>query len=153
MLRVSDKDLPAVPSDELSTVAVELVRSASRLTRKVGRVAGKSYSSAAWRVLSDLEQHGPTRISDLAAQQHIRQPSMTTLVRRLEDEGWLEREPDPSDGRAILVRLTSAGTDALNDYRRVAAEQIVPILAEFDETDRRTIARAIALMQRLSDLD
>jgi DNA-binding MarR family transcriptional regulator len=36
--------------------------------------------------------------------------SMGELVATLERRGWVERHPDPSDGRARLVRLTPEGT-------------------------------------------
>lgn len=141
-------------SDEgMDRLALGLVRSAARFTRTVGRVPGVAYSSIAWRVLSDLESGGPARVSELAQQQRVAQPSMTALVQRLEGESWVSREADPADGRATLVRLTEPGSAALGDYRRTAAASIVPLLAQLDEADRRTLARAADLMQRLSELD
>lgn len=154
-VRVSDQDRPDADGADASAddAAVELLRSASRFTRTVGRVPGVTYSSVAWRVLSDLEYSGPARISELAQQQRVAQPTMTSLVQRLEGEGWVAREPDASDGRAILVRLTDAGSTALHDYRRAAAARIVPLLAGLDEADRATLVRASELMQRLSDIE
>ncbi len=141
------------PEEALGQHAVELVRAAARFTQTVGRVPGAVYSSVAWRVLADLETDGPARVSELAAEQRVAQPTMTSLIHRLEAEAWVERQPDPSDGRAALVVLTRAGSLALLDYRRAAAERIVPLLAQLGAADQETLARASELMQLLSDLD
>lgn len=153
LIAVSTAGSRGEASETAAEAAVELIRSASRFTRTVGRVPGVVYSSVAWRVLSDLERAGPARVSELAQQQRVAQPSMTALVQRLEGEGWVSRGPDPEDGRATLVSPTEAGLAALRDYRRAAAARILPLLAQLDDEDRRILARAAHLMQRLSDLD
>jgi DNA-binding MarR family transcriptional regulator len=50
---------------------------------------------------------GGTRVSDLAAQARVTKQSAAFLVEQLEAAGYVERVPDPSDGRARLVRLTT----------------------------------------------
>jgi len=52
---------------------------------------------------------GGTRLTVLAARAHLTHQSMSELVRTLEQRGYVERRPDPSDGRARLVRLTAKG--------------------------------------------
>lgn len=104
-------------------------------------------------MLSELSVGGPTRVSDLAQQQRVTQPTMTSLVHRLEGETWVERQPDPSDGRATLVVLTETGAVALREYRAAAAAQIVPLLAQLDDEDQAILARASILMQQLSDFN
>jgi DNA-binding MarR family transcriptional regulator len=139
--------------EALERTAVDLVRTAARFSRTAGRVPGTVYSSVAWRVIAELELTGPARVSDLAQQQRVAQPSMTSLVHRLEGEGWVVREPDPSDGRAALVHVTPSGVEALTAYRRAAAERVVPLLAGLDASDRAILDRAIELLEQLSDLD
>lgn len=138
-------------SDEDDRAAVDLIVAASRFTRRVGRVPNFPYSFNTWRVLSELEHRGPSRISDLAGLQRVTQPTMTSLVQRLEGEEWVKRESDPDDGRATLVHLTERGTTALHEYRRAAASRITPLLAELTEFDRATLTRAAELFERISD--
>jgi DNA-binding MarR family transcriptional regulator len=52
-----------------------------------------------------------TRLTDLAARAAMTHQSMGELVASLERGGWVERRPDPTDGRARLVCLTPAGRD------------------------------------------
>ncbi|EYT54904.1 MarR family transcriptional regulator [Leucobacter sp. UCD-THU] len=135
----------------LDALALELTRTSGRFARIAGRTAGVGYSLVAWRVLADLEQTGSARVSELAQQQRVAQPSMTGLVQRLEHEGWVDRSPDPDDGRASRVAITEAGRAALDEYRRIAADRVRPHLGELSDFDRATLARAVELMQQLSE--
>jgi DNA-binding MarR family transcriptional regulator len=71
-------------------------------------------------VFGNIKADG-TRPTDLAAWAGMARPSMAELVDELEADGLLERRPDPSDGRAKLVLLTSAGWDAIRTGRAIIA--------------------------------
>ena len=57
------------------------------------------------RLMMGIDPEG-TRLSVLAARAQIAKQTATALVDRLERAGYVERVPDPADGRARLVRLT-----------------------------------------------
>ncbi len=59
------------------------------------------------------------RVADMAVAAQITKQSMSELVADLEAAGYVERFPDPTDGRAKLVRLTKAGWDAVDIARDV----------------------------------
>ena len=65
-------------------------------------------------VFQHLDPAG-SRITELAAKAQMAKPSMAYLVESLEKAGYLERVPDPSDGRARLVQLTARGRKRTND--------------------------------------
>jgi DNA-binding MarR family transcriptional regulator len=50
-----------------------------------------------------------TRVSVLAERAHVTKQAMAQLVAHLEEHGYVERVPDPGDGRAKLVRATPRG--------------------------------------------
>jgi DNA-binding MarR family transcriptional regulator len=60
-----------------------------------------------------------TRLTDLAASSNMSLSSMAELVDDLERLGYLERRPDPADGRAKLVSLTDTGWHAIRQGRDV----------------------------------
>ena len=60
------------------------------------------------RVFEHLPAQG-ARVARMAGEAQMTQQSMTELVEYLERRGYVERLPDPSDGRAKLVRLTRSG--------------------------------------------
>ena len=49
------------------------------------------------------------RMSELAAVTNGSLSRVSNVVKRLEHRGWVVREPDPTDGRSTLARLTDAG--------------------------------------------
>ena len=59
-----------------------------------------------------------TRLTELAARSNMTRPAMAELVDELELAGYLARGPDPSDGRAKLIRLTRRGRRVLTKALR-----------------------------------
>lgn len=53
-----------------------------------------------------------TRPGELARRAGVTPQAMAEFVRYLEQHGYVERVPDPTDGRARLVRLTPLGREA-----------------------------------------
>lgn len=64
------------------------------------------------RLLMGIDAEG-TRLSVLADRAQIAKQTATALVDKLERAGYVERAPDPSDGRARLVRMTPRAQAAL----------------------------------------
>jgi DNA-binding MarR family transcriptional regulator len=63
-----------------------------------------------------------TRVSVLAERAEITKQSMAELVAHLERHGYVERVPDPDDGRAKLVRATRKGNELYAIAREFVAE-------------------------------
>jgi DNA-binding MarR family transcriptional regulator len=91
----------------------------------------------------------PRRITDLASGEGVTQPAMTLLVNRLEDRGWVERETDPSDRRAVLASLTPAGAATFDrlraEYRALLHEE----MAMLPDEDVAALARAVEVLDVL----
>ncbi len=94
---------------------------------------------------------GPRRVTDLAAEESVTQPAISLLVNRLQERGWVDRVPDPSDGRAVLVSITADGRSAFTriraEYREVLHEQ----MAALDDGEVETLAAAVQILDRLVD--
>lgn len=72
-----------------------------------------------------LGQHiadGGSRVTQLAQLAQVSKPTVVYLVNDLERQGYVERIPDPADGRAKLVRLTERGARAQREARKIVAE-------------------------------
>ncbi len=57
--------------------------------------------------------HGKLRLQDLADKLLFSRSGLTRLVDRIEEAGFVEREPDPHDRRGVSAVLTTAGRRAL----------------------------------------
>jgi DNA-binding MarR family transcriptional regulator len=87
-----------------------------------------------------------TRLTDLAAWSNMSLSSMAELVDDLERLGYVQRRPDPDDGRAKLVSLTGTGWQAVRQGRQVIA------LIEADWATQLGEERFEALCQSLQAL-
>lgn len=71
------------------------------------RAAG--LSSIEWRVLATLQDAPPLTVSQLAQEVLAKQPTVTKLVQRMADQGWVTLLADPADQRRTLVTASAAG--------------------------------------------
>lgn len=124
--------------EELGTVADALERLAVWLR---AATAGP-VSATTMTALDTLARVGAMRVSDLAASEGITQPGMTALVNRLTDSGWAQKLPDPSDGRATLVRITDAGREALAGRRRERAAVLLAAIRGLEPGEQQALIGA-----------
>ena len=61
-----------------------------------------------------------SRITDIARAQDVTKNAVGQLVTELEDLGYVERVPDPADGRAKIVRYTRQGRALIADAAAIA---------------------------------
>lgn len=135
-------------TDDLSTLASDLVVLASRLTRAVRR---EVEHPAGARTLSLLDEHGPSGVTALAAADRCSQPTMTATVRALSEQGLVVREPHPTDGRAHVVVLTEAGRAELARIRHANAALVTARLAATHHTAEE-VATTVAVLRDVLDL-
>lgn len=98
------------------------------------------------QVIPNLPLDG-LRMSDLASRLRLTLQRTGQLVTELEDVGYLERVPDPTDGRARRVIFSSRGLALIRDIEEITGEisdSFAELLGE---------ARFEVLCQLLSELD
>ena len=93
--------------------------------------------------LHTLSRFGPMRLTELTATQQMTQPAITQMVRRLEDDGLLERRDDPRDARAVLIQLTSRGAQVIEARRAARVERLASLFDLLSPEERATIAAVV----------
>src|SRR4029079_7751314 len=97
----------ALPRDEaIERVATTLLPQASLLQRLIAKRACWTLTRSEGSVLSTLSA-APQRIGALAELEGLAQPTVTVMVKRLEERGWVKRESEACDGRVVLVSITT----------------------------------------------
>lgn len=117
-----------------------------RLHRRFAERAHPDIRPPHGNVMQFLDDDG-TRVSVLAERAQITKQSMAELVAHLERLGYVERVPDPSDGRAKLVRATARG----RELYAIAREFVAEIEAEW--TQRLGKAKMRQLRELLVELN
>lgn len=103
-------------------------------------------------VLHTLARRSPLRLGELTAAEQVTQPAVTQLVARLENDGLVERRPDPRDGRAVLVHITPAGAEIVAARRADRVARLAPTLERLSAEERSAIAAALPALRRIAEL-
>ncbi|MDX3225634.1 MarR family winged helix-turn-helix transcriptional regulator [Streptomyces sp. ME19-01-6] len=91
-------------------------------------------------------------LSERTRTEQVTQPAITQLVTRLERDGLVERRPDPSDGRAVLVHITEAGRQIGRSRHEDRTRHLAPLLSRLTAEQRQAIADALPALARLAEL-
>ncbi len=133
---------------ELSNDLVVLV---ARLVREVRRHT-TDVPAASTRLMSLLDELGPSTVSALAQADRCSQPTMTGLVNGLADKGWVTRTPHPDDARSSLVSMTTEGERVLAGVRRTNAGLVAERIARTGRSPD-DLATTVAVLSDLLSVD
>jgi DNA-binding MarR family transcriptional regulator len=145
--------VPITPEtcDRLTAGVARIVRSGRQLSARAADTVYGDLPSFGWALLVPLEQDGEQRCSALAARTGIDVSVASRHLTSLERSGYVDRRPDPRDGRAALIHLTESGAAALAGTRALRTQWAAAALADWDEGDARLLGD---LLDRLAtDLD
>lgn len=112
--------------------------------------ATESLSPAQSSVLATLERTGPCRPGDLAAAEALNPTMLSRVIKHLEGAGLVQRDADPADGRAFLVRATHEGRDLVRRLRAHRRELVGERLAELSPEHVRLIMDALPALEALA---
>ncbi|ANH32388.1 Transcriptional regulator, MarR family [Ralstonia solanacearum] len=83
----------------------------------------------------------PTALYDAAM---MSSGGMTNRIDRLQQAGWVERRPNPEDGRGTLVALTNAGFALIDEAVSAHVENQRAVLSVLTEVEQRQLAKLLA---------
>jgi DNA-binding MarR family transcriptional regulator len=90
--------------------------------------------------LDVIAAHGPLGPTDLARRLGVHPATITGILDRLERGGWIERERDPSDRRAVVVRAVRQRYGDLLRHYRGLSRSMNQLLTEYSDSELRLIA-------------
>ena len=132
--------------DRLTASIAQLIRTGRHVSTRAATQLYGELPSFGWTLLLPLEQDGDQRCSALAARAGVDVSVASRQLAVLERSGYVERRPDPRDGRATLLRLTVQGAEALAATRAMRADWALAALSGWSEHDAR---RLTDLLDRL----
>lgn len=137
-----DTSLPELASDLRTTVM--------RLARRLRRMrSDTSLALTQLAALGSLDRHGAMTAGELAAHEGVQPPSMTRTINSLEAAGYVTRTPHPTDGRQVVVTLSAAGRQLLEQDRREREAWLAQGLRDLDPEERELLQRAADVLDRL----
>ncbi len=112
------------------------------------QVRAAGLSSIEWRVLATLHDTEPLTVGDLAREVLSKQPTITKLVQRMAEQGWVSIQADPTDQRCTRVAATAAGKRKVRSLILKAKAHEVRALRSLDAMEIRALK---GFLQRLSE--
>jgi DNA-binding MarR family transcriptional regulator len=142
-----------VPRTPLSIVDEDLVGrlrfSVARLSRLLRQQDESGLSPTATAILVTIGRDGPLTLGELAASEQVAPPTITKVIDRLEDAGFVDRIPDPTDKRVCRVALTPAGQLQLDDNRTRRTVWLAERLATLPTEDRDRLGDVVDMLEHL----
>lgn len=129
---------------------------AARLAAAVGRINRRARSDSAAlgygivSALATVQREGPLRPGDLSRLEVVTKPTMTRILTELEQRGFIEREADPTDGRAFMVSITPAGAAAVEEARSQRTGIVADLIHDLPDADLDAIAGALDALERVA---
>lgn len=103
-----------------------------------------------WRVLRVVQEHGPMELTLIAREACLLLPSLTRIVRAMEDEGLLTRATPSDDRRKAVVTITERGTQLIRDHSAQSQAIFDRLEAGFGAKRLETL---LDLLEELQGLD
>jgi DNA-binding MarR family transcriptional regulator len=139
---------------------VQIEREGGFLIAKIHHISGRvfarllkshgieEFNPAQGRIIFALWQGNDIPIQTLATRTALKKSTLTSMLDRLEKDGWIARVPSPDDRRSILVRLTEKHREWQDRYVAVSAAMNTWFYSglhpseidQFEETLRRILA-------------
>ncbi len=131
-----------------------LVHDVARLLRRrfEAKASGSGLSAAQWRLLVRVAKEPGVAQARLAELLEIEPISVSRLVDRMEEGGWIERRADANDRRVRLIFPTAKANEAYGKVKSMAGEVYEAALAGLSpEARKATIDGLKAIISNLSD--
>lgn len=145
--------MPLMVSDGIEKLGF-LIHDSARLLRKRFEVKGSAYglSAAQWRLLVRLVKEEGVAQARLAELLEIEPISVSRLLDRMEEGGWVERRQDASDRRVRMIFPTDKSREAFAEIKGVAGEVYDVALLGLDDAEKRTLIKALnTIITNMSD--
>ncbi|WP_332814295.1 MarR family winged helix-turn-helix transcriptional regulator [Ramlibacter sp.] len=107
------------------------------------QVRARGLSSIEWRVLATLHDGDPLTVSQLAQEVLSKQPTVTKLVQRMAEQGWVALHTDPADQRRTLVAATAAGRRLVKPLVEEARVHEQRLLRALGATEKKALRQLL----------
>jgi DNA-binding MarR family transcriptional regulator len=152
---------------------MQIEREGGFLIAKIHQISGRvfarllklhgieEFNPAQGRIIFALWQGDGIPIQTLAKRTALKKSTLTRMLDRLEDYGWVTRSPAPDDRRSVFVHLTEKHHEWQDRYAAVSAEMNAHFYAElssadvdrFEKTLRRILANVTSTEKALETQD
>ena len=108
------------------------------------QVRAAGLSSIEWRVLATLHDSEPLTVSALAHEVLSKQPTVTKLVQRMCEQGWVMLQADAGDQRRTLVAATAKGRRLVKPLVNKAQDHEAQLMQTLSSSESAALKKLLA---------
>lgn len=135
---------------DVAALATRLRTDIWRLARRLRSEAHVALTPTLQSALGTIDRHGPITVGDFARHEQIRKPTATRTVAALVEQGFVERTPDPLDGRVTWLQLSPEGRRLVQQVRRRYDAYLAERIKSLPSDELATLERAAAILERIT---
>jgi DNA-binding MarR family transcriptional regulator len=143
---------PASDEIDLDRLAFDLHSAMLHMMRRVRREDDAfGLSAPRMSALSVVHFGGPRTIGEIARMEQVSAPTMTRLVAGLEADGYVRRQPSPTDGRATVIHPTAKGKRVMEQGRTRRVTFLARQLRSLDPSTLAALVTASAALHSIHE--
>jgi DNA-binding MarR family transcriptional regulator len=100
-----------------------------------------------FRTLAFLNRHPGASLSDLAEHLGVSRATASAITERLVQRSLVDRRERPEERRHVVLKLTQAGSEYLQQIRKTTRAQIATIFANLSETQLQRVVEGLAILR------
>ena len=109
-----------------------------------------NFDRSRWRILASLSDYDKVAIGKLADTVLMKQPTLTKVLDRMEEEGLVRRQHSKEDRRSVKVVITSRGREKVDELLQKVRAHEHAILKDYSEDEKIILRRMLnTLIQRM----
>lgn len=144
-------EMLTAPASDIDTTVAAFTRLMDRMAADHQPPADAGISMAQLRCLHLIAGAGELRMSRLVAQLGVSISTVSGLIDRLVDHGFVSRRDDPLDRRQVVLSPTPAGIEFLDRMRELSNAQFRGLISHLTPEELRTVHRSIEILSEAAD--
>jgi len=121
-----------LPRDSRRSLPIALLRAREAVMGHFRpMLAAHDLTEQQWRVIRILGEAGTVDASEIAERAFILAPSLTRIIRSLEERGLIIKAKDEADGRRVLLKIAPAGLEIIHQVTPESRQIYEELEAEF----------------------
>ncbi|MEA2646085.1 MAG: hypothetical protein QOE92_1168 [Chloroflexota bacterium] len=146
---VASPSAPAATAVLSVEEAARLRNAVTRLARRLRQHSSAGITPSQLAVLGGLRRSGPLPLNELAAAESVSAPSISRIVRALEEQGLVTRVAVEDDRRSSLVGLTPRARRILDTIRHQRAAWLAERTQALTPRQVADLGRGVAAIEAL----
>jgi DNA-binding MarR family transcriptional regulator len=141
-------------SDQCAAMIMDTVPSMIRSIRSdMRKIGATTLSVSQFRTLDFLDRNPGSSLSDLAEHLGITSATASATVERLVQQNYVQREHHPHERRKIVLELTAAGNQHLQQARTQTRRRIAALLDSLTPEQMRQVETGLLLLKQIFEPD